>query len=60
MEPEKCSEWTWSTWDDVHARRFSSVPLFTPLTDLFEQRPTFRPSFEPFAMYESRKYFGAP
>jgi hypothetical protein len=31
MEPEKCAEWAWFSWDDL------PQPLFIPIQNLFKQ-----------------------
>lgn len=57
MEPEKCSAWEWVSWENiggyyeaqVAAKRdekmaeFEGRRLFSPLLDLFDQRPRFHP-----------------
>ncbi|KAH1328021.1 hypothetical protein KXX16_008955 [Aspergillus fumigatus] len=55
MEPEKCDEWRWISWEDVRSwfnkqvqtegmeTRDDQPKLFIPLFNLFRQRPTFDP-----------------
>ncbi|KAF4211260.1 hypothetical protein CNMCM8980_006859 [Aspergillus fumigatiaffinis] len=55
LEPEKCDEWRWISWDDVRlwfdrqvhtegTETSDDQPrLFIPLFNLFQQRPTFDP-----------------
>lgn len=55
MEPEKCDEWRWISWEDVRLWFDEQVQtegmetshdqprLFIPLFNLFRQRPTFDP-----------------
>ena len=57
MEPEKCLAWEWVSWEDIRGyyeaqvavkrdgkmAEFEGRMLFSPLLDLFEQRPRFHP-----------------
>ncbi|KAF7122589.1 hypothetical protein CNMCM5793_000614 [Aspergillus hiratsukae] len=55
LEPEKCDEWRWISWEDVRSWFDKQVQsegmetshdqprLFIPLLNLFRQRPTFHP-----------------
>lgn len=57
MEPEKCTEWIWSTWEDVddlsRLRINGEIAelLFTPLVALIKQRA----GFDPFHVYQNRR-----
>ncbi|KAJ5168988.1 uncharacterized protein N7482_004582 [Penicillium canariense] len=51
MEPEKCSAWEWTSWDELRAAGESQISsgsastgkqLFLPLLSLLQQRPDFR------------------
>ncbi|GFG26032.1 nudix hydrolase 1 [Aspergillus udagawae] len=56
LEPEKCDEWRWISWEDVRSWFDKQVQaegmetsddqprLFIPLLNLFRQRPTFDPT----------------
>ncbi|GIJ99709.1 hypothetical protein Aspvir_003711 [Aspergillus viridinutans] len=56
LEPEKCDEWRWISWEDVRSWFEKQVQtegmetsdgqprLFIPLFNLFRQRPTFDPT----------------
>ncbi|GBE84670.1 NUDIX hydrolase domain-like protein [Sparassis latifolia] len=48
MEPDKCEEWEWASWEDVRSWEASGQDderkLFQPIHNLFVQRPLFRPA----------------
>lgn len=57
MEPEKCEEWKWTSWNELASiyekhnqaetegklAAFEGKVLFTPLVNLFRQRTGLRP-----------------
>lgn len=37
MEPEKCTRWNWTAWEDIVNQNQSQERLFAPLGDLVQQ-----------------------